>query len=303
MVHTFSFVDGYWCLQNPGGWQTLLHRILVSACVKNNVKAARSALKHGLDLLNRTQIKADVAYIVKINYIHIAAICGSKDVVKMLLDVGTDVDLQSSEGYTSLHMAIMHKHYAVVLLLLERRANVNHKTILYNVSPLESACSWYLLPNGDTNDMSAILKSDYNVYYNINFAIVEILLKNGANPHAENFMGKTPKQCAEDCRDKANQLAVANYNAVIAFLEKAMLFQITGPPVPHAKAVCSICLEDNLMDFCQLPCCSQRFHVHCISQWFDSSDTKLCPLCRGQMTSASPVVRNVCPVLLQTKLQ
>ena len=140
--------------------------------------------------------------------------------------------------------------------------------------------------------MSAILKTDYKIHHDVDLIIVAILLDHGADVHGKNRRGQTPKQCAEEYRDEAAN--VVNYNAVIALLVNAMRFQITGHPVEHAEAECSICLEDDLSDFCQLPCCSQRFHVHCISHWYEYSDTKLCPLCRGGLTNAAPVVRNVC---------
>ena len=52
-----------------------------------------------------------------------AAANGHKDVVKLLLDRGAEVNAKDGVGWSALHLAAREGHKDVVLLLLDRGAN------------------------------------------------------------------------------------------------------------------------------------------------------------------------------------
>ena len=55
--------------------------------------------------------------------LHLAAIRGDEEAVKLLLDAGLDVDAKGDMGNTALHYALTRKHLPVAVLLIERGAS------------------------------------------------------------------------------------------------------------------------------------------------------------------------------------
>ncbi|KAF5298446.1 hypothetical protein FQR65_LT01225 [Abscondita terminalis] len=70
-----------------------------------------------------------------------AAQYGDSDRVKKLIDKGIDVDLRDSAGYTSLHYAARNGCKQVCKILLERGANVNAATKSGSATALHRSCS------------------------------------------------------------------------------------------------------------------------------------------------------------------
>jgi hypothetical protein len=55
---------------------------------------------------------------------------------------------------------------------------------------------------------------------------------------------------------------------------------------------CSICLNTADLHFTKLHCCGQTIHEKCLINWIylQSSITVTCPICRGHITSLSPII-------------
>jgi ankyrin len=50
--------------------------------------------------------------------LHIAALAGQEEVVKLLVHCGADVNVRSQQGFTPLYMAAQENHYNLVTFLL-----------------------------------------------------------------------------------------------------------------------------------------------------------------------------------------
>jgi len=59
------------------------------------------------------------------NCLHIAALRGDEEAVRLLLDVGVDINAKGDMGNTPLHYALSQKHLEVASLLRERGAAQN----------------------------------------------------------------------------------------------------------------------------------------------------------------------------------
>ncbi|KAJ3017124.1 UNVERIFIED_CONTAM: hypothetical protein HDU68_011832 [Siphonaria sp. JEL0065] len=120
-----------------------------------------------------------------------AAMAGRVDVVRLLLEGGTDIEsVQSETGITPLHMAVHGGHMDVVTLLLERGADVHTTNGPLGITPL-----FYAASRGHTDITRLLLKwgSDVNAktmdeitplimaaqFGNVDVA--RILLENGAH--------------------------------------------------------------------------------------------------------------------------
>lgn len=55
--------------------------------------------------------------------LHIASLAGQEEVVKVLVKLGANVNVQSQNGFTPLYMAAQENHDAVVSFLLANGAN------------------------------------------------------------------------------------------------------------------------------------------------------------------------------------
>ena len=127
---------------------------------------------------------------------------GRVDVVRSLLDRGSDVEETGSLRQTALSMASEFGHIAVAKLLIERGANVNSRDV-NGSSPLHQASQYrhfhivrlLLDHNADVNarkrdQMTAL---DF-VAYNDDPETAELLLERGANANLRNSYGRTPRQ-------------------------------------------------------------------------------------------------------------
>lgn len=105
-----------------------------------------------------------------------AAKNGDLEAVKLLLDRGTDPNLQDRRGWTSLILASQNGHLTVVKELLNRKADPNIRN-----------------RNGDTALMLAV---DVN-----NLEVAEELLNRGADPYLQNNKGQTATDFTRHLRD------------------------------------------------------------------------------------------------------
>lgn len=89
-------------------------------------------LKIGVDINGRVQDGYTA--------LHLAAQEGHIEVVKLLVEKGADIDLESTErGRYAFYSACLQGHYDVANYLLPRVKNVN-KRILSGVTPLNASC-------------------------------------------------------------------------------------------------------------------------------------------------------------------
>lgn len=140
------------------------------AAVKNqDVAITQACLQQGQDVN-----QPDAEGLSPLNY---AATFGNIYIVADLLAAGAEVNYQDPWGMTSLHAALKEGHDEVVLLLLEHDADVNLQTTggyYTGFSPLHTAI--YFEKTGT--------------------AVIEELLKMGADVNAADQSGQTPLQMA-----------------------------------------------------------------------------------------------------------
>ena len=275
-----------------GGFDCLLHKIMITACEQNDPKAAQSTLEHGLNPKNRlkTAIKKDDW----MNYIHIAAIIGSLRVMKILVAV-VEIDLLSSEGCTALEYSLLHNHQPIVQYLLEQGADANAHANSQAFSPLHTACLFTLRPK-NTNNITSIMNapSSYRMLHEINPENVKMLLDYGADVHYTDHYSNTPLIAAIISR-RHFSANIINYSIVISLLRSAMQFKVTGPFKSIASPItCPICLSNDQADFCHLDCCNHSYHVKCLTQWYNMvTSNKKCPTCRSPLKTARPVTQKL----------
>ena len=89
-----------------------------------------------------------------------------KEMAKILIFKGANIDAQNVNGNTALMCAVMNDNRELVELLIENGANINVQNV-----------------NGNTALMCAAV--------NDNIELIELLLKNGANINAQNVNGNT----------------------------------------------------------------------------------------------------------------
>ncbi|KAL6261095.1 hypothetical protein P5V15_008628 [Pogonomyrmex californicus] len=100
-----------------------------------------------------------------------AALDGDIDQIKYFLQKGVFVDVLDSAGYTALHYAARGGHVHVCELLLKNGANVNSRTRCLEATALHRAID---IP--DSDEM---------------VEMVDLLLRNGADPNLTDVDGKT----------------------------------------------------------------------------------------------------------------
>ena len=129
---------------------------------------------------------------------------GNEDLVKLLLQSGADVRIQSSTGWTALMYATVRGHSHIVQLLLNEGAAVNAQTRT-GVTSLMLACHYShpdIVPLLLSYGADPNIQDQYN-YTALMFACskqltsaVELLLAHGADPNLSNEGGSTALMCA-----------------------------------------------------------------------------------------------------------
>ena len=71
------------------------------------------------ELLLLAGVKADTASLTGLTAMHLAAVDGSETIIKMLLDVGANTNVQNYLGWTPLHCAISMDQLDLLPILLK----------------------------------------------------------------------------------------------------------------------------------------------------------------------------------------
>ncbi|KAJ8371550.1 hypothetical protein AAFF_G00307300 [Aldrovandia affinis] len=131
---------------------------------------------------------------------------GSDDVIRTMLDLKADIDINMADKYggTALHAAALSGHVSTVRLLLERGAMVDALDVMKH-SPLFRACEM-----GHRDVILTLIKGEAQVdlvdldghtalhwaALGGNAEVCQILMENGITPNVQDLAGRTPLQCA-----------------------------------------------------------------------------------------------------------
>ena len=105
--------------------------------------------------------------------LHAASHKGNIEVAKLLIERGADVDSRSRAGWTALHYALREGSLEVVRLLLDHGANANAKT---------------------RNDGNALHLAFFSRSESAGLEVLQLLLDHGADENVRNNRGRTPRQ-------------------------------------------------------------------------------------------------------------
>lgn len=166
-----------------------------------------------------TAEKANLIDSEKVTWLLCAAEAGHNQMVKLLVAVGADLKIQTSDGRTPLYVAVENGHIEIVNFLLQKGADLA-VTTEFGYSPLHVAAR-----HGYTSIVKLLIENRVNSnstthngltplhlavdYYHI--SIVKLLLKAGANYRSKANDGQTPLSLAEE-----NQ-----YNEIISLFSTA----------------------------------------------------------------------------------
>lgn len=122
-----------------------------------------------------------------------AAKAGHKDVVRLLLQMGADVNALAFSGISTLQVASMHGHLSIVELLLQNNADVNFSNQAYGDALYVASGRGHLpivellLRNGsDVNAQAGVYSNALQAAsWGGHLPIVELLLQNGAKVNAQ----------------------------------------------------------------------------------------------------------------------
>ncbi|XP_030641261.1 inversin [Chanos chanos] len=131
---------------------------------------------------------------------------GSDDVIRTMLDLKKDLDINMADKYggTALHAAALSGHVSTVRLLLERGAMVDPLDVMKH-TPLFRACEM-----GHRDVILTLIKGEARVdlvdidghsalhwaALGGNAEVCQILMENGISPNLQDHAGRTPLQCA-----------------------------------------------------------------------------------------------------------
>ncbi len=205
----------------------------------------------------RPQILSETDYLER-TLLMVAAETGQVDCVKVLLQLGSNVNFNSQKFFhpavkngTALHYAVANSHYVVVRLLLSAGANVEEKrngfTVITDVEDREIT-ELLIAHKADVNhvcgqDTQAQHCTGYSVLHSIFYSkgvngdVIACLLNAGANPNALDQHGNTP----------LHQLAQQHYQSLTRFQScvNALLRAGADPLIKNNKGLTAYALVKN----------------------------------------------------------
>ncbi|CAM0871168.1 unnamed protein product [Alopecurus aequalis] len=157
-----------------------------------NLPAVRFLLDHGADLHQENEQGNGV--------LHVAAMKGKSEIVKLLISKGADVNGNSEQG-TPLHIAAFKGHESTLEVLVEHHADVNKIIPSCLLTPLDTAvgtantpCAKLLIQaganvNGVNNSLARAAGEGLT-------EVIKCLLEAGANPNRPDDCGRMPIELA-----------------------------------------------------------------------------------------------------------
>lgn len=132
--------------------------------------------------------------------LHYTIFFNNTSILKMLLDVGSDVNIVDNNGNNSLHLAVLNKNYEMCKLILNKDINVNARTNI-GENALHIACNFQLedivnlLIEHDININAQDFNNEFTpLMYTVslnNKKLSKILLQNNVDPNKQDFIGNT----------------------------------------------------------------------------------------------------------------
>ncbi len=136
---------------------------LFKACIYGDIKLLNGSFRNGGNLNKRYRKWKPIRWAIQ---------SGHLNIVKALVDKGTNIKRAYSDGITPLEQAVGERHMPIIKYLISAGVDVNQKTA--NGTALHVACAY-----GQTE-------------------IVKILLQNGADLRIKDDYGKTPRHFSKD---------------------------------------------------------------------------------------------------------
>ena len=135
-----------------------------------------------------------------ISLLHLAAKCGNKNIVQMLIDNKANINQAENNGVTPLYIAAHNGHKDIAKMLIDNGADINQAKN-NGVTPL-----WIAAQNGHKDIVNMLIKKGANINqkYNEDITplyiatqnghkdIMKMLIKNGANINQAKNNGATP---------------------------------------------------------------------------------------------------------------
>jgi len=168
---------------------------IIKAIKKNNIQLIKKLLENGGDINKIFLIDGK-----ELNPLMYASYKGFIEIMKILIQKGADVNLQTPKGFTSLMRAVNSNIEETVNLLLDNGANVNLKDYQGTIA------LYYTIRNNNTNIADILLKKGadintqdkdgdtllHNSIFEEKPEMVEFFLQKGINVNLKNKNGKTP---------------------------------------------------------------------------------------------------------------
>lgn len=184
------------------------------------VNIIRLLLNHGAEINSRTGSKLGISPLM------LAAMNGHTAAVKLLLDMGSDINAQiETNRNTALTLACFQGRHEVVSLLLDRKANVEHRAKTGLTPLMEAASGGYIevgrvlldkgadvnaTPVPSSRDTALTIAADKG-----HLKFVDLLLQRGAAVEVKNKKGNSPLWLAANGGHLSVVKILKNHNADI----------------------------------------------------------------------------------------
>jgi len=174
------------------------------AAWEGNIKAIGQHLAAGKDVNAKDDLYGDTPLLWATGF-------GHKEVIKMLIDKGANVNSKAEGGWTPLHYATGGNDQEIVKLLIAKGADLNSKNAKDQITPLHWA-AWrghkevaeLLIIKGaaiNTKNKSGGTPL-HNAAWKGHKKIIDLLIRKGADLNAKDIDGKTPFNWAEEANRK-----------------------------------------------------------------------------------------------------
>lgn len=189
---------------------TELEKVLAadSSCLKNKMESGISFLQFAAYCRNFVAAEILRRYCTKISFFEAVSLGEIDIVLQSLQDENFNIDSFSPDGFTGLGLAAYFGNKKLVRLLLDLGANVNlPSNNNFKVAPIHSACAIQdleiiemLLKNGANVNARQLqgITPLYSAAHNGNLALIKLLIQHKAEPGVVTEGGKIPAEMAKE---------------------------------------------------------------------------------------------------------